>query len=258
MPAEVKVLIEGYTTADTKAENGEEKTCATVSLIRDKDLVVVVDPGVLESQQILIDALKREGLSLEEVDVVCITHSHLDHYRNIGMFKHAKALDYFGLWNKNICEDWHEQFTPNIQILKTPGHDYTSITLFVKTDDGIIAICGDVFWKENYPKDDIYATDLKKLGESRKLVLEMADWIIPGHAGIYKVDRSKILEQKKNSAKKEEHKIFATCRKCRRVMETEHDSCSCRTYLCHYCCECGLDCDLCGCTHKKKTKFKFL
>jgi len=93
MPAEVKILVEGYTTADAKAENrGEEKTCATISLIRDKDLAIVVDPGVLESQQILIDALKKERLALEDVDVVCITHSHIDHYRNIGMFKEFIAV----------------------------------------------------------------------------------------------------------------------------------------------------------------------
>jgi len=34
--AEVKILIEGYTTADTK-ESGEEKTCPTITLIKDKN-----------------------------------------------------------------------------------------------------------------------------------------------------------------------------------------------------------------------------
>lgn len=260
MAAEVKILVEGYTNADTKAENGgEERTCATISLVKDKDLIMVVDPGILESQQILVDALAKEGLDVKDVNMVCITHSHLDHYRNIGMFKDAKALDYFGVWDKGACDDWHEEFTPNIQILRTPGHDYTGITLFVRTNNGVVAICGDVFWKENYPKDDIYAADLEKLKESRKLVLEMADWIIPGHAKIYKADKSKIAELDNENIKRktEEEKFFAFCRKCKRAIKDKLDSCRCRPYFCHYCCECGIDCDLCGCAHKKKIKFKF-
>ncbi len=193
MSAQVKILVEGCTNADSKAERGgEEKTCPTISLVRDKDLIMVVDPGVLESQQILIDALQKQGLGVSDVNMVCITHSHIDHYRNIGMFPGAKTLEYFGVWNKNNCEDWQEQFTPNIQILRTPGHDYTSITLFVKTNDGVVAICGDVFWKENSPEYDHNAKNEKESGEleeSRRLVLRMADWIIPGHAGMYKVKR---------------------------------------------------------------------
>lgn len=183
--AEVKILIQGYTSADT-AESGDEKTCPTITLIKDKDIVMVVDPGVLEDQKILVDKLREEGLSIDDVNIVCITHSHIDHYRNIGMFPKAKTLEYYGLWDGQTVEDWQEQFTDDIRIIKTPGHDYSSITLFVRTEQGIVAICGDVFWKENFPKDDPYASDKEKLKQSRKKVLEMADFIIPGHAGMFK------------------------------------------------------------------------
>jgi len=36
--AEVKILIQGYTSADT-AESGEQKTCPTITLVKDKDIV---------------------------------------------------------------------------------------------------------------------------------------------------------------------------------------------------------------------------
>ena len=187
--AEVKVLIEGYTTADSVASSGEEKTCPTITLVKERDINIVVDPGVLEDQKMLVDKLKKEGLTIDDVNVVCITHSHIDHYRNIGMFPEAKTLEYFGLWDRNTVEDWKEQFTKNIWIIKTPGHSYDSITLLVKTDNGIVAICGDVFWKEDFPKDDPYASDKEKLEESRKKVLEMADYIIPGHGKMFKVEK---------------------------------------------------------------------
>lgn len=181
--AEVKVLVEGYTSNDF----GEEKTCSTISLIKDGELNIVVDPGVLSDQKILVDGLANQGLSVEDIDVVCITHSHIDHYRNIGMFPKAKILEYFGLWDKDTVQDWDENFTDDIKIIKTPGHNYDGITFLVKTDNGTIAVCGDVFWKEKFPEDDPYASDSKKLKESRKKVEQLADWIIPGHAGMYKV-----------------------------------------------------------------------
>jgi len=184
--AEVKVLIEGYVTADMGG------TCPTISLIKDKGIKMVVDPGVMKSTKILVAALKKEGLSVEQINFVCITHSHMDHYRNLGLFTKAKILDYFGIWEKDKCNDWKEQFTRDIKIIKTPGHNFDALTLLVKTKKGIIAVCGDVFWKENYPKepkDDLYASDKEKLKESRKKVMEMADFVIPGHGKMFGVEK---------------------------------------------------------------------
>jgi glyoxylase-like metal-dependent hydrolase (beta-lactamase superfamily II) len=256
MPAEVKILVEGYTNADSKVESGgEEKTCATITLVRDEGIIMVVDPGVLESQQILVDALAREKLTIHDVNIVCITHSHLDHYRNIGMFPKAKALDFFGVWDKNICEEWQEQFSKNIQILRTPGHDYTSITLFVNTGKRIIAICGDVFWRENSPEHDHNAKteeEQSNLDKSREKVLEMADWVIPGHGKIYKTEKGHIksIEEEARVIGRREIKTNGKCRKCGRQI-SKNDRCLCRSWLCARCCECGLDCDLCGCSHKR-------
>ncbi len=256
--AEVKVLIEGYTNADAKNTNGEEKTCPTISLIKDEGIVMVVDPGVLESQQILINKLEEHGLSADDVNFVCITHSHIDHYRNIGMFPDAKTLEYFGLWEKNTSNDWQEDLTENIRILKTPGHDYTSITLLVKTENGVVAVCGDVFWKENYPLLDPYAQNQKKLEESRKLVLRLTDWIIPGHGPMYKVIKSgesgfAALNQKiwEISGIKNLNGKYGKCKRCKKPFLSLEDKCLCQEKLCFHCCECDDDCGLCNCKHKR-------
>lgn len=260
MAAKVKILIEGYTNADSVAETGEERTQPTVTLIIDKNLIMVVDPGIMDSQQILVDALAQEDLNVEDVNIVCVTHSHIDHYRNIGMFPNAKVLEYFGLWSKNTVEDWKEQFSDHIQILKTPGHDYTGITIFATTESdsqcpGVVAVCGDVFWKENYPENDIYATDIKKLKESREMVLKMADWIIPGHAGIYKVKKGSFVPIKPPSFLEKIKNLTdgLVCKKCKRIMAPK-DKCLCRPWLCYRCCECGIDCNLCSCSHEKYRK----
>lgn len=255
MKAEVKILLEGYTTADKRAESGEEKTRPTITLIKDGDIVMVVDPGVLDSQQILIDKLEKEGLSLEDVNYVCVTHSHIDHYRNIGMFKNAKTLEYFGIWDGETVEDWHEQFTDNIRILKTPGHDNTSITLFVNTNEGKIAICGDVFWRENSPENDMYATDTERLDKSRDIVMKVADFVIPGHGPMYKstdaIEKKSFMEKVKNVIA---GKKFGLCKKCRKPFTKEEDKCECQPHICFHCCECEDDCNLCNCKHKRRRR----
>lgn len=182
--AEVKILITGYTSQDS-----DEKTCATISLVKDGNIIMVADPGVVGNQQEIIESLAKEKLTADDVNYVFITHSHLDHYRNIGMFKNAKTLEYWGIWDKNTVIDWNENFTENISIIRTPGHNYDGLTLLVKTDKGIVAIAGDVFWKENFPEIDEYANDMEQLRISRQKVLAAADYIIPGHADIYKVNK---------------------------------------------------------------------
>ncbi len=256
MPAEVKILVEGYTNSDSVAETGQEKTQPTITLVRDGDLIMVVDPGILESQKVLVDALAREGLRIEDVNTVCITHSHFDHFRNVGVFPNAKTLEYFGLWHENTIENWAENFTENIQVLHTPGHDYTGITLFVKTLDGVVAICGDIFWKQNYPADphdDAFASNPERLKESREMILKMADWIIPGHGPMYRNANKESSSEFGGVAvesKKDNLAISVTCKKCGKKMR-QRDKCLCRPYLCIHCCECGFDCPVCGCSHKR-------
>jgi len=255
MAAQVKILVQGYSNADSVAEIGEEKTRPTITLVKDGDVVIIVDPGTLENQQTLIGALAKEGLSIYDVNYVCITHSHIDHYRNIGMFPKAKILEFYGIWDKETVVPWAEDFSENIKILATPGHDSTSISLVVTTEDGKVAICGDVFWKENYPQDpydDTYADNYDKLIENRAKILEMADWIIPGHGPMYRTKKEAEHQDRvvPEFIRQKPQKTNGKCKKCGRPM-TKAEACLCRPWLCPKCCECDMDCDLCGCGHKR-------
>jgi len=257
MPAEVKVLIEGSVSGDFMSLTGEEHTQSTVTLVRDGEMVMVVDPGILPSQQVLIDALSKEGLTVNDVNMVCITHSHLDHYRNLGMFPKAKVLEYYGVWDGNTVVTWSERITENIKAIHTPGHDYSSITLIVKTGQesqtpGVVAICGDVFWRKNYMEDvydDVFASNPEKLKDSRNTVLSMADWIIPGHGSAYK-NEYRVLDDVITPSSVKKQKTVLACKRCSMAME-QRDKCRCRPYLCFRCCECGIDCDTCSCSHRR-------
>jgi glyoxylase-like metal-dependent hydrolase (beta-lactamase superfamily II) len=185
--AEVKILLEGFTNADSVKNGGEERTSPTITLVQDGNLNIVCDPGVVSDQKIILEKLNQAGLSPDDIDIVFLTHSHIDHFRNIGMFPKAKTLEYYGIWKENTVSDWQEYFSANIRIIKTPGHSKESLTMLVKNERGIVAICGDVFWKENFPVFDEYADNMEELERSRKLVLGLADFVIPGHGNEYKV-----------------------------------------------------------------------
>ena len=87
----------------------------------------------------------------------------------------------------------------DIEIIDTPGHVLEHLSLIVNTEDGKVAVAGDVIWwlddedqiLDINQKDHSQAVDLdmEALVESRKKLLKIADYIIPGHGKMFKVDK---------------------------------------------------------------------
>lgn len=192
--AKIKVLIKGY----AKEINKEEFASSTTTLIQDEGIRVVVDPGM--NRKTLLEGLLKEKLSLEDINFVIVTHTHLDHSLLAGIFRNAKILDNSDIFSFNGQISEHEGKVPgtNIEIIKTPGHDQFHCSVLVNTKDlGKVVIAGDVFWwaddekqkidkQSLLEKKDPYVKDEKALRESREKILEVADYIIPGHGEMFK------------------------------------------------------------------------
>ncbi|MDP2864184.1 MAG: MBL fold metallo-hydrolase [bacterium] len=195
--AEIKVLIEGY----AKEENGAEFASSTTTLIREGDLNIIVDPGM--NRKLLLESLRKEGLPSDKINYVILTHYHLDHSLLAGIFKNARIMD-----NSDICSwdgkiETHDGKVPgtDIEIIRTPGHDMFHCSVLVKTNEfGKVIIAGDVFWWEDSQKQktdkeslmkhkDPYMKNEEELTNSRKKILELADYIIPGHGKMFKVEK---------------------------------------------------------------------
>lgn len=181
--AEVDVLVQGFVNRDIT------RVQATTSLVRDDQYVIIVDPGTAGTDAITA-ALAEHELSPNDVTHVCLTHSHLDHFRSIGIFNNADVIDYWGYWHGNefTYNTKARQLTRNISILPSPGHSSDSISLLVKTSRGVVAVCGDVFWSKKLDAPDPYAEDQAVLKESRNMILSQAHWIIPGHGPMFEID----------------------------------------------------------------------
>jgi glyoxylase-like metal-dependent hydrolase (beta-lactamase superfamily II) len=182
MKAEVKVLIEGYLMHESDGGIG-----CTVTLIKDNGKNIIVDPGTTKTPNEIEEKLKAEGLKLEDIDMVFLTHSHYDHFKNVGIFPNARIIEYWGAWDGDkISSRKQKFFSDDIELLKTPGHSLDSLSLIVKTDQGKIAVVGDLWWQENFPEYDKVAQDNEVLKIERQRILELADHIIPGHGNIFK------------------------------------------------------------------------
>lgn len=191
--AGIKVLIEGY----AKEIEGGLVASSTVTLVQEKGSNIIVDPGI--NRELLLKKLSEEGLESESINYVLLTHTHLDHCYLAGIFPEAKALDDEFLYGQDReCEHGGTIPGTNLKIISTPGHDPFHCSLVVRTEKGTTVIAGDVFWwKDDEEQDassiealmshrDPFVKDEKALEESRRKILEIADFVIPGHGKLFK------------------------------------------------------------------------
>lgn len=183
--AKIKVLIEGY------VRKQGTKVVPTTTLIQDGKVNIIVDPGMGKNKvKVLYKALRKEGLSFEHITTVFITHYHPDHTQYVACFPRAKLVDSLYIYDGNNWLDHQGEgykLSPNVSIIHTPGHTPEHASLSVKTAKGIVVVAGDVWWHSDLtPKIDPMAWSQKKIEASRKKVLKIADYIIPGHGKMFR------------------------------------------------------------------------
>lgn len=185
----IHVLVEGYA---HEGENGTYVASPTAYLIETSDgRKILVDPGA--NKQKLLDALESLQVKPEDMSFIYLTHYHPDHFLNLKLFPNLDVYDGDIHWSDDTEEFYQGNLgIDGIEILKTPGHSGEHTSLLVDTEEGKVCLAQDVFWWEDGKQksdteedlldlEDPYATDTEALKTSRKLVLEKADWIIPGH-----------------------------------------------------------------------------
>jgi glyoxylase-like metal-dependent hydrolase (beta-lactamase superfamily II) len=182
--ARVDVLVEGYVRLPHVA--------GTVTLVRDADRVVVVDPGMVADRGQILGRLRELGLGPGAVTDIVVSHHHLDHTVNIALFPEVPVHDF-----QSIIEG--DRFTrrpadgvelsPGIRLLATPGHTPQDITTLVGTADDIVALT-HLWWTAQGPADDPYAPDRERLRQERERVLGLATLVVPGHGAPFRPDAS--------------------------------------------------------------------
>jgi glyoxylase-like metal-dependent hydrolase (beta-lactamase superfamily II) len=171
--ATVEVLTAGYY---------DKGVASTVGLIRDGDVCVVVDPGMVRDRAVILDPLMALGVRPGDVTDVVFSHHHPDHTLNAALFPDARYHDHWAIyqgdmWTSRDAEGF--ELSPSIRLIRTPGHSAEDITTLAHTSDGVAAFT-HVWWNGEGPAEDPYA-DMDQLHASRARVLAVADLVVPGH-----------------------------------------------------------------------------
>lgn len=193
--AEIKILVAGY----VRQKKDCEKATPNTILIFDGNIKVLVDPG--SNPTALKRGLKKQALNPRDIDIVFLTHYHLDHILNIRLFPKHDIYDGDTINRGDKIISFSGKFLPktNIKVIKTPGHAFEHCSLVVQTAKGKVAIAGDAWWWSDKEKQKIDTKNLlaekdrfvknrSALLASRKKLLAVADYIIPGHGKMFKVE----------------------------------------------------------------------
>jgi glyoxylase-like metal-dependent hydrolase (beta-lactamase superfamily II) len=186
--AAVHVLQAGY----AREDDGGERVAGTVTLIKDGNVAVIVDPGMVASRQDLLAALAEHDVAPEAVTDVVFSHHHPDHTVNAALFPAARIHDHWAIYDGDLWisrEADGYRLSPSITLIATPGHTAQDITTLAATPDGVYA-CTHAWWAADGPADDPLATEPTAMPASRARILSVASVIIPGHGPAFRPDAS--------------------------------------------------------------------
>jgi glyoxylase-like metal-dependent hydrolase (beta-lactamase superfamily II) len=177
--AEFRVLFEGYV---------GDRVAGTVSIVRDGDVRVIIDPGMVPEPAAILGPLAKLLLSPDEITDVVFSHHHPDHTLNAALFPRARFHDFWAIYRGDVWEQRAAEgfaLSPSIRMIETPGHTPQDITTMVSTSEGMVAFT-HLWWSASGPAEDPLASDPSALHRNRARVLEIARLIVPGHGAPFK------------------------------------------------------------------------
>lgn len=189
--AEVHVLVEGYVKDRGQAVQG------TVALVNDEGHHIITDPGMTLQPDAIAQALSLHRLSPSDIDTVFITHHHPNHTWHMGLFPEAKLIDFNSTYQHEQWVDFANDYpvTGNVRVVSTPGRTRQDATLLVCNVANLdrplctVAVCH--LWLYKAKTDDPTAENINELRTSRKLVADLADYVVPGHGPMFAINKEK-------------------------------------------------------------------
>lgn len=190
----ISVLAEGY--AREWESNGWEASSSVV-LAEAGKLKILCDPGI--NSNLLQFGFENKKLKYSDIDLIFLTNTQLDHSHGIIYFPFTNIIDYKYIYSADKCGQHYGKISDtDLEIISTPGPSFNSASLVVPVGNKTYVVAGDVFrWAEDEEqktdrrsllrKDISPGFDNRALLASRKKILEIADFIIPGHGKMFEV-----------------------------------------------------------------------
>ena len=176
------------------------------SYFLDGEKRILVDPGHYHHLGHIEEDLSKLSLSLENMDIVLITHGHPDHIEGVKMFMGTSTLIAICQAEMDFIEGagphYREtlgisDFEPDIllqegdmkignldfQVIHTPGHSPGSVSFY--WPDKKVLLTGDVVFYQGLGRTDLPGGNGERLKESIKRLSRLeTDYILPGHGDL--------------------------------------------------------------------------
>ncbi|XP_053664388.1 metallo-beta-lactamase domain-containing protein 1 [Anopheles marshallii] len=204
---EIIILSEGYSKYEDEVVPQPDAPMlanCTCTLIKGPDCNVIVDTMTPWDGDLLLQRLQEHQLHPDDIDYVVSTHGHSDHLGNNNLFLRAKRHivgTNISHRNRYYVHDFDAAplaLTDDIEIQATPGHTMSCVTVLVARSNlspgGLpVAIVGDLFERRQDIEDervwlDAGSEDARAQRFHRARIAGLAEWIIPGHGGPFRVD----------------------------------------------------------------------
>jgi glyoxylase-like metal-dependent hydrolase (beta-lactamase superfamily II) len=195
---EVILLVPGFVGA---LQGQRYPAGGTVTLIKGHPNLVV-DTGDVSQRGQILSALADHGIAADDIEWVVNTHGHLDHVGNNNLFPSATFVLAGDLARGGMY--WTHDFARRpllipgdsgadaVSVMLTPGHTDHDLSVIVASSIGVVAVVGDLF---EHAADDAdgaweqWSRDAARQRQSRAAMRALADHIVPGHGGIFRVER---------------------------------------------------------------------
>ncbi|MFP4035233.1 MAG: MBL fold metallo-hydrolase, partial [Desulfovermiculus sp.] len=161
-PYEIVPVLQGVPITSNRGALGWSSS----TIIKSRDQVLLFDTGSCGDRQLFLSRLADHGFSLDNIDLIVLSHFHFDHMVNAELFPasriflSAPELEYIrsGVFRQardpfvphahiqtlhsRICPvDERQEIAPGVQVLLLPGHTPGSMGLWIP-EQGII-LAGD-------------------------------------------------------------------------------------------------------------------
>lgn len=195
---------------------------SSVALLRGEKNILLDTAGYGERGS-LLERLKTFSLLPEDIDIVILSHFHFDHVLNFPLFPNARIVMHLEELNyaknhidKDIAIPWElleylesrnnlllvkeeQEIIPGVEILETPGHTPGHISTSFYINGFRYVFTGDAV--KNYFELDTSEQavsspppfDYQKGKESIKRIKGLADFVIPGHDRMLRLDGDQVI-----------------------------------------------------------------
>lgn len=216
MTTKVIVLAEGYNRPLNQLRTAADGSC---TLLLNTQSIVLVDTLGPFSKQKLLQLLQQHKIHPDSITHVVGTHGHPDHIGNLNLFTGQSNESVVKSGDVNIKTPIHivgnsvyqqdeflahdfsvtsYQIDHQIRVESTPGHTMTCVSVVCENADslGRVVVAGDLFEREQDLQDESIwieagSENVELQKHHRSLVLDMADYIIPGHGPMFRVNSNK-------------------------------------------------------------------